>query len=106
MDVGAIGQRVDGGVWERCLLSRAIENNWIDFPSNAVLVGDDAFPLKSYLMKPYQKRNLKDKYRICNYRFSRARRVLENTFGSLVSRFKVLKKPIALKNLKTVMMLF
>jgi hypothetical protein len=53
-------------------------------------------------MKMYQKRNLIDEEKICNYQFSRARRVSENAFGILVSRFQVLKEPIALKNLNTV----
>ena len=37
-----------------------------------VIVGDDAFPLKRHIMKPYAQRGLSDGKRIFNYRLSRA----------------------------------
>lgn len=52
------------------------------------LVGDEAFPLKSYLMRPYPRKSLiSDSQQIFNYRFFRARRTIENAFGIFVSRY-------------------
>ncbi|CAC5355615.1 unnamed protein product [Mytilus coruscus] len=60
-----------------------------------VVVGDEAFPLKEYLMKPYPQRGgLDDSQRIFYYRLSRARRIVENAFGILCNRFRVLRAPI------------
>ena len=63
-----------------------------DFPY--VLVGDETFPLKDYLMRPYPKEVLDDAKRIFGYRLSRARRTIENVFGIYSSRLLVLRKPI------------
>jgi hypothetical protein len=46
-----------------------------------MIVGDDAFPLKPYLMKPYPNRNLGITQRVFNYRLFRVRRIVENVFG-------------------------
>lgn len=59
-----------------------------------VFVGDDAFPLKHNLMKPYPAESIRRPERVFNYRLSKARRVIENTFGIAASRFRVLRRPI------------
>jgi hypothetical protein len=59
------------------------------------IVGDDAFPLKHYLLKPFSGSNLTFGQKIYNYRTSRARRIVENAFGILASRFRIFEKPIA-----------
>nr|CAI5817979.1 unnamed protein product [Callosobruchus analis] len=61
---------------------------------DGIIVGDAAFPLKSYLLKPYPGSQLSTSEKIFNYRLSRARRIVENAFGILVSRFRVFENAI------------
>lgn len=60
-------------------------------------LGDDAFALQTHIIKPYDgnhtKRSLK---RVFNYRICRGRRVVENVFGQLTSKFQIFKRPIQL----------
>jgi hypothetical protein len=55
-----------------------------------VMVGDEAFPLKPYLLKPYNANKIRgdESKKIFNYRVSRARRISENAFGILHQKFE------------------
>ena len=55
-----------------------------------LILGDGAFPLRTFLMKPHGDAVLSDEKRYFNFRHSRARLVTEGAFGRLKSRFRVL----------------
>lgn len=63
------------------------------------LVGDDAFPLRTWMIKPYNSRGLTHEKRVFNYRFSRRRRVVENAFGITAHRWRCLLNTIQLEPL-------
>jgi hypothetical protein len=54
-------------------------------------MGDDAFPTKTYLQKPYPGLQIKgdNEKSILNYMLSRSRRVVENEFGILSPKFRI-----------------
>lgn len=57
----------------------------------------DAFPLKTNLMKPYPGTQAANSAkRIYNYRLSRARRCVENAFGVMCARWRVLRNRMSL----------
>jgi len=97
IDIGNYGSNADAGIFEKSNLKKALEENVLKLPDGAVMLGDEAFPLKTYLMKPYARRNiLSRKEKIYNYRHCRTRRIVENSFGILANRFRVFRKPISL----------
>ncbi|XP_060561924.1 putative nuclease HARBI1 [Ruditapes philippinarum] len=100
-NIGANGSSSDCGVFNRSSLEPALREGTLGLPppeplpfddrnTPYFLVGDDAFPLRSYLIKPFPHRFLDHDERIFNYRCSRARRVVENAFGILAARFRCL----------------
>ena len=106
-DIGTNGRISDGGVWNKSSLAHAIENRDLCLPEAKclpygvirvphVFVGDDAFALKEYMMKPFPQAGLTDERRVYNYRHSRARRISENLFGILANRWRIFRSPIAL----------
>ena len=56
------------------------------------ILGDGAFPLCSWLMKPYGDAVLTPDKRYFNYRSSRNRMVTEGAFGKLKGRFRILHR--------------
>ena len=58
------------------------------------LLGDDTFPLKKWLIKPYPGRNLSEEIKIYRYQLSRARCVIENAFDFLAARWRISHQPI------------
>lgn len=96
---------------DRSEFKAAIEDGRLQIPEKRnnffmVFVADDAFPMKRYLLKPYRARDLSKEQLIFNYRLSRARRVVENAFGILAMRFRVLLNSMMLEpvNVKKVVM--
>ncbi|CAI6372786.1 unnamed protein product [Macrosiphum euphorbiae] len=74
-----------------------IPNSDISLPY--VHVGDEAFRLESNMMRPYTRVESRKDYEktVFNYRLSRARRTMENSFGLLSQIFRVFYTPISLK---------
>ena len=64
-------------------------------PLPYIVIGDEAFPLKKYLMRPYPRsaRRLSEAERIFNYRLSRSRNTVENAFGILANTWRTYQRP-------------
>lgn len=112
VDVGANGRQSDAQVFGKCGLNQALLDNSLNIPHDRylpnttdmapfVIVADDAFPLRRNLMKPFPDRLYDDtESRVFNYRLSRARRIVENAFGILANRWRVLRERIMLNPIK------
>ncbi|KAG8311342.1 uncharacterized protein LOC124371719 [Homalodisca vitripennis] len=108
-DCGCQGRLSDGAVFKNTVLYNKIKSKSLNLPNDEplpgrqklmpyVFLGDDAFALSKRLMKPFPGSHEQgSKPRIFNYRLSRARRIVENTFGIMASVFRVLRKPMLLQ---------
>lgn len=110
IDVGAYGRNSDGGIFASSNLGKAIMDKTINFPKDSplvgaphlgpvpyVIIGDEAFPLQTSLMRPFPGRGCPEEQKIFNYRLSRARRIVENAFGILACRWRVYHTKIAVR---------
>ena len=106
--MGMNGCVSDGGVWNKSCFGQVLQTSVRDLNFSPpeplpcrtrecpyVIIGDDAFALKTNLMKPFPQQNLQSC--ICNYHFSRARRVVGNVFGILRTRWGIFGSPTSLK---------
>jgi len=100
------GRNGDGGIFAHLKLGKYLETplgipeykELLGTPCLAphVIVGDEAFPLKTYLMRPYPGSQSKEdnEKSIFNYRLYRARRVVENAFGILSQKFQIYQRTL------------
>lgn len=105
VDVGTAGRQSDGGTFRTSSLFQKLEAGMLNVPQDmelpdtpfkvpCVLVGDEAYPLLPYLMRPFPRRNLNDMQLVFNYRLSRARRCVECAFGIMSAKWRILHKYI------------
>lgn len=108
VDVGAYGKNSDGGIFANSNLGKALQRGTLSVPGSValpgtsneapyVIVADEAFPLKTYLMRPYPGQDLDTSKRIFNYRLCRVRRIVENAFGILAQKFRIYNRRIQAK---------
>ena len=67
-----------------------ITRNLNDVLVPPLMIGDSAFPFRTWLMKPYGNAVLTLRQRYFNYRLSRARMVTEECYGQLKGRWRIL----------------
>lgn len=102
VDVGGFGKQSDGGTFKASDLGLLLERNELKIPKDAclpgsnitvphVLIADEAYPLREYLMKPFSKKKTvgeaEDKF---NTRLSSARKTIECAFGILYAKWRIL----------------
>ncbi|XP_064643564.1 uncharacterized protein LOC135497663 [Lineus longissimus] len=108
VDIGAYGRESDGGVFSRSQFGIKMDNDTLGIPESGCLpgtdikvpymfLGDEAFPLKKNLMRPYAGTGLDYEHRVFNYRLSRNRRCVENAFGIPAARWRIFRGPIEVK---------
>ncbi|XP_039315204.1 uncharacterized protein LOC120359861 [Solenopsis invicta] len=107
VDIGQYGFISDGRVWANTDFANDIAAGNLPLPNptplpetnipfSFVFIGDKAFPLSTYMMRSYPRKNLTDDMRIFNYRLSRAQRTIKNAFGILTAQWRILYKPLCM----------
>lgn len=107
IDVGSYGRNLNGDVFATSKLCNALKSNLLNVPQDTpikengdpmayVILGDEAFPLISYLMKLFSRRALtgNEGNKIFNDRLFSARCVVNNAFEMLSNRWKEFKTEI------------
>lgn len=107
VEVGAFDSSSDSNIFKKSVFSKLLERNDLNVPRPQilindengmpmpfVLVGDEAFALSQHVLRPYPCRNLSVKQRIFNYRLTRARRMIECSFGILVNKWRIFYRPL------------
>jgi hypothetical protein len=104
--IGSYGRNSNGGIFAHSKLGKYLETH-LGIPKDEellgtsclaphVIVGDEAFPLKTYLMRLYPELQSKGDNEKCifNYWLSQARRVVENAFGILSQKFQIYQRTL------------
>lgn len=105
IDVGSYGAASDSRVFLNSNMAKRLEENLLKIPSGRRLpndesgkrmpfciVADEAFGLSRHILRPYAKKSLTILKRIYNYRHTRARRMVECTFGILCNKWRILHR--------------
>ena len=104
LDIGGYGRDNDAALFTQSAIEKGIQSGELNIPGEKLLnnnillphvfIGDGIFPLKTWLIKPFPGKRLSQENRIYNYRLSRARRTIENTFGIYAAKWIIFRRPI------------
>ncbi|KAL7305862.1 hypothetical protein TKK_0002103 [Trichogramma kaykai] len=108
IEIYKYGSQSDGAIFYKSKLVMNIHQRKLKIPTLKKLpwseeklpyyfIGDGAYPLREYLMKPMRGQRLTTQESNYNYRLSRARCVVENSFGRISKKWEVLQKTIQQK---------
>ena len=103
--VGSPGSESDCGIYNDSPMFQGIQDETIKLPPPEPLpndtedtpyffIGHDAFPLCQHMLNSFSTRYMDNDQLVFNYRLSRARRVVENLFGIMASRFRCLLRTL------------
>lgn len=105
VEVGGRGKKSHDAAFQDSKLNELLSNGNYNLPPPKcvpgsgvilpnVIIGDEAYPLKTFLMRPYPGRGIDDKKTTFNKRLSRARHCAECAFGILTNKWRLLLKPL------------
>uniref|UniRef100_A0A803K7W3 DDE Tnp4 domain-containing protein n=1 Tax=Xenopus tropicalis TaxID=8364 RepID=A0A803K7W3_XENTR len=109
IDVGAYGSSGDANAFKNSIFYKKLNAGRLQLPQPRplprtdgpplpfVFIGDEAFGLSEHLMRPYPSNQRSIEKRVFNYRLSRARRMVECTFGIMSNKWRVFHSPIHLE---------
>ena len=106
VDIGNFGRDNDAHIFNNSMMGRAFYKNELNVPPPRkidghqlpfVIVSDEIFASKSWLLKPYGGKGMPQEDEIFNYRLSGCRRTIENSFGILTARWHIYRCPINAK---------
>ena len=100
------GRAHDAFIWQNSPIGKALESGNLKLPFDGHILGDSAYPLLPYLITPYRDNGfLTDNHRKFNYIHSTTRVCIEQAFGILKGKFRILNHlKVSLPNAKYVVM--
>lgn len=109
IDVGAYGKSSDSTVFRNTVFHRKLQDGTLHLPAPThlslsigrpmpfMLIGDEAFGLSKFILRPFGGKYLDVKKRVFNYRLCRARRYIECSFGILANKWRIFHRPLNVK---------
>ncbi|XP_037939972.1 protein ALP1-like [Teleopsis dalmanni] len=105
VDIERYGNKQDDGIFTRNGFGSEIFNETFQIPDNSNLpytdvpfpyffAANNTFPLRKHIMRPFPGNNLSEDRSNFNKKLSAATERIENAFGILVHRWRILEKPI------------
>lgn len=115
IEVGARGKQSDGGTFVSSEVFYLIENDKFNMPTEINLpatnikfprvFGDEAYPLKPYLMRPFPSQGLNAATENVNNHLSRALKCIKCAFGILQAKWKLFEKDIEVSSKKAIIII-